>query len=68
MPALNTVERLFGSMMKYQEVLGSTITKKNEFISKDEIREAVGEVFPDGNRVVQSRAEFFKMFKEYFDY
>lgn len=63
MPALNTVERLFGSMMKYQEALGATITKRNEFISKDEIREAVREVFPDGNRVVQSRAEFFKMFK-----
>lgn len=38
MPSLKVIERLFGSLAGYQATLGTDISKRNEYISKDEIR------------------------------
>lgn len=62
LPSNNVINSLFGSLANYQESVGTEISHRNEFISKNEIDKAV-EIFFDGKeRTIKSRKDFFEVF------
>jgi len=62
MPSLKVVERIFGSLAEYQAVLGTDVSRRNEFISKDEIRKIIDDYFEGRDRVIESQKAFFAIF------
>lgn len=62
LPSLKIIERLFGSLSEYQKNVGIEISRKNEFISKEEIDKAVNNYFTDKKRIIESRKSFFETF------
>lgn len=62
MPSMKVIERLFGSLAEYQKILGVEISQRNEFISKDKIRQAINEYFMNRKRIIESQKEFFELF------
>ena len=62
MPSLKVIERLFGSLAGYQATLGTDISKRNEYISKDEIRKMIDDYFDGRERMIESQKVFFDIF------
>lgn len=62
LPSANVIYNLFGSLAAYQEAVGSEITAKNEYITDEEIEEAVERYFDGGEREVKTMREFFLTF------
>lgn len=62
LPSAQVIDRLFGSLSNYQDIVGAEISKKNEYISKDEIEKAVNLYFEGKERVVESQKVFFETF------
>ena len=62
LPTLKIVYNYFGSLADYQQAVGSQITKRNDFISEEEIENAVVQYFGDDERVVDSMKQFFESF------
>lgn len=62
MPSLKVIESLFGSLAGYQAALGTAISKRNEYISKDEIRKMIDDYFDGRERMIESQKVFFDIF------
>lgn len=62
LPTARVVYNYFGSLAAYQQAVGSAISQKNDFISEEEIENAVNQFFGEKERVVVSMKEFFKSF------
>ena len=62
LPSAKVIDRLFGSLADYQEIVGSEVSERNEFISKEEIKLAVEQYFGDRERVVESQKVFYESF------
>lgn len=63
LPSAKVIERLFDSLANYQAVVGAEISVRNEFITKEEIENAVEEYFYGKERVVESQKTFYETFK-----
>ena len=63
LPTLKVITRNFGNMSNYQKEIGSKIYLKNEFISKEEIKEELKKYFNNKEKVIESQDAFFKKFK-----
>ena len=63
LPTLKVITRNFGNMGNFQEAIGSKVYLKNEFISKDEIKNELEKYFENKERVIESQEVFFKDFK-----
>lgn len=62
LPTTQIVYRYFDSLADYQRTVGSVVTKKNEYISENDIENAVILFFGNEDRVVQSMSQFFESF------
>lgn len=62
LPDMKVIQRLFGSLQKYQKVIGASETQRNELISVEEIEKAVSEYFDNKERTVYNRKAFFRNF------
>lgn len=62
LPDMKVIQRLFGSLQKYQKVIGASETQRNELISVEEIEKAISEYFGNKERMVYNRKEFFRNF------
>lgn len=63
LPTLKVITRHFGNMSNYQKEIGTKVYMKNEFISKEEIKEELEKYFNNKERVIESQEVFFKDFK-----
>lgn len=59
LPTERVITRLFGSIYAYQLAIGSDVTQRNVFISKEEISNVVDEYFGSKERIIGSMDEFF---------
>ncbi len=62
LPTSRIVYNYFGSLAAYQRAVGSAISLKNDFISEDDIEDAVNLYFGEKERVVDSMKDFFQSF------
>ena len=62
LPTARIIYNYFGSLAAYQEAVGSEVSKKNEFISEEDIESTVNNYFGERERVIISMKEFFKSF------
>ncbi len=62
LPSTTLVNNLFGSLANYQAEVGTEVSRRNEFISKDAITLAVDQYFGEKKRVVESQNAFYKTF------
>lgn len=62
LPTLQIIYRYFPSLNDYQKEVGSEVSKKNEFISKESIEFEVNNFFKDSERVIESKKIFFDSF------
>lgn len=62
LPTSKVVYNYFGSIAEYQRVVGSEISPNTNYISKEEIENAVIQFFGERERVVVSMKDFFKTF------
>lgn len=63
LPAAKVIERLFGSFSAFQEAVGSEISIKHEFATKEDISRAVDTYFNGKERIVESSKVFFDSFQ-----
>ena len=62
LPSVQVVDRLFGSLAAYQTAIGVDITVRNEFISKEDITQAVDRYFDGKERIIESQRTFYETF------
>lgn len=62
LPTARVVYNYFGSLAAYQQAVGSAVSHKNEFISEEDIENAVNRCFKGTDRVVISMKQFFESF------
>lgn len=62
LPASTVIYKYFGTLASYQAAVGSAITEVNEFISKEDISQAVDEFFDGKERVIESQSVFYESF------
>ena len=63
LPSSSVINSLFGSLANYQSAVGTVVTEINEYISKEEITEAVDRHFEGKERVIESQKAFYETFK-----
>ena len=59
---MKVIYRLFGTMKDFQREVGSKLSSKPEFISKESIVEAVNVYFGDKPRILDTRRVLFESF------
>ena len=62
LPTARVVYNYFGSLAAYQQAAGSAVSHKNDFISEEDIENAVNRFFKGRDRMVVSRKQFFESF------
>ena len=62
LPTAKVIYSFFGTMQKFQEEIGSEVSKKQEFISKEKILDATQEIISQNGSVFESRSEFLELF------
>lgn len=62
LPTSKVIYSCFGTMQRFQEEIGSEISKRQEFISKEEIMEATKEIIYKNGSTFESRNEFLEQF------
>lgn len=62
LPTSKVIYNHFGNINEFQRVIGAPITKRNAFVTKEEIEKAVEEYFGIKERVVESRKVFLESF------
>ena len=62
LPTARVIYKYFGSLAAFQQVVGSEISQKNEFISEKDLENAVNQLFGEKERKVASAKEFFAIF------
>ncbi len=63
LPTAKVIDRLFGSFSAFQEAVGSEISIKHEFATKEDISRAVEAYFIGKERIVESSKVFFNSFQ-----
>ncbi len=63
LPTSKVIYRFFDSLATYQEAVGAIVTEANEFISKEEITQAVNEYFAGKERIIESQKVFYETFE-----
>ena len=63
LPTLKVITRNFGNMGNFQKEIGSKVYIKNEYISREEIRNELEKYFAGKERIIKSQGTFFKDFK-----
>ncbi|MBQ9131658.1 MAG: HNH endonuclease [Clostridia bacterium] len=63
LPSSSVISSLFGSLANYQLAVDTVITEINEYISKEEITEAVDQYFEGKERVIESQKVFYETFE-----
>ena len=62
LPTSKVIYNYFGTMQQFQKEIGSEVSKRNEYISKEEILAATKELTNKTGSVFESRATFLKEF------
>ena len=62
LPTSKVIYRLFGTMEAFQEEIGSEVSKKQEFISKEELMVATSKIIRQHGTVFESRTAFLEIF------
>lgn len=62
LPTSKVIYNLFGTMQKFQEEIGSEVSRSQEFISKEEIMAVTKEIVCKYGTTFESRNEFLKVF------
>ncbi len=62
LPTMRVIYNHFGTMQNFQEEIGSLVSKKQEFISKEEILKATKEITDKHGLTYKSRAAFLEEF------
>ncbi|MBQ2661023.1 MAG: hypothetical protein IJF80_00030 [Clostridia bacterium] len=63
LPSANVINKLFGSLANYQELVGCEVTQRNEYITDKQIENAINLVFNNGDYIIESQQVFFEKFK-----
>lgn len=63
LPTNSIIYRYFGSLAAYQQAVGSVVSQVNEFISLEDIEEAVNRYFGGREREIESMSNFFESFQ-----
>lgn len=62
LPTAKVIYNFFGSMQKFQEEIGSEVSKGHEFISREEIMTATKEIIRKNGTIFESRNAFLELF------
>ena len=62
LPTAKVIYNFYGTMQKFQEEIGSEISRSPEFISKDELLKAAEIIVQEKGSVFKNRAEFLEIF------
>ncbi len=62
LPTSKVIYTFFGSMQNFQKEVGSEVSKRNEFISKEELLKAAKELANQNGSNFESRSSFLKAF------
>lgn len=62
LPTSKVIYNFFGTMQNFQKEIGSEVSKRQEFVSKEEIINAVEVLIKENGSTFESRAAFFEMF------
>ena len=62
LPTSKVIYNFFGSMENFQKVIGSEISERHEYISKEELMRAAEETIDRNGSTFVSRAYFFKVY------
>ena len=62
LPTSNVIYSFFGSMQEFQETIGSEVSKRQEFISKEKILVAAKNIIGQYGSIFESRSVFFELF------
>lgn len=62
LPTTKVIYNFFGTMQRFQEEIGSIVSKRQEFISKEEILAATEEIVSKSGAMFESRSAFLEMF------
>ncbi len=62
LPTARIIYNYFGSLAAYQKAVGSDISTKNEYISEEDIENALNHLFGEQKREINSMKEFFELF------
>lgn len=62
LPTSKVIYNFFGSMKNYQRAIGAPVMDSTEYISREDIEDAVDRYFENRDRVVESRKVFFESF------
>ncbi len=62
LPTSKVIYNFFGTMQKFQEQIGSEFSKRQEFISEEEIMRVTNEVIHNNGSTFESRAAFLEVF------
>lgn len=62
LPTSKVIYRLYGTMQNFQEEIGSEISKRQEFISKEELLKAAQELIQKNGSTFKDRASFLEAF------
>lgn len=62
LPTSKVIYRLFGTMENFQQEIGSEVSKRQEFISKEEIMKATTEIIQKHGSTFEDRRAFLQVF------
>ncbi|MBQ5995398.1 MAG: HNH endonuclease [Clostridia bacterium] len=62
LPTAKVIYNFFGTLQDYQKEIGSDITKRNEFISKEELIRAANEITKNNGSIFESKTAFMDKF------
>ena len=62
LPTSKVIYNFYGTMQKFQEEIGSEVSKIQEFISKEELLKAAQAMISENGSVFESRATFLEIF------
>ena len=62
LPTARIIYKHFGSLAAYQKAVGSDISSRNDYISEEDIENAVNHFFGEQKREINSMKEFFELF------
>lgn len=62
LPTAKVIYNFFGSMQKFQEEIGSEVSKSLEFISREEIITATHGIIEKSGSIFETRSAFFEVF------
>lgn len=62
LPTAKVIYNFYGDMKNFQEAIGSKVSKKHEFISKEELMRAAQEIIHQNGSTFENRTSFLEVF------